>query len=115
MDDSLEVRVDGAVVGTVQRRLIPERSSPSLAFGEGNSTPGASRSRWAELSLTPVPEPGRAALLLAGGALLVLARGRRARSSRTSGHSERLQRAASRNRYASATLPLRGRRPYFRS
>jgi len=74
MDDSVEVRVDGAVVGSVPRSLIPDANSPYLRFGEGNGTPGGSRSRWAELSLTPVPEPGRAALLLAGGAPLALAR-----------------------------------------
>ncbi len=78
-DDSVEVRVDGAVVGSVLRRFIPDANSPSMSFGEANSTPGGSRSRWAELSLTPVPEPGRAALLLAGAAPLVLARLRRLR------------------------------------
>jgi hypothetical protein len=74
MDDSVEVRVDGEVVGSVLRRFVPESNSPSMRFGEGNGTPGGSRSRWAEVSLTPVPEPGHAALLLAGGPVLVLAR-----------------------------------------
>jgi hypothetical protein len=78
-DDSVEVRVDGAVVGTVLRRFVPDASTPGMRFGEGNGTPGGSRSRWAEVSLTPVPEPGRAALLLAGGAVLLLARLREAR------------------------------------
>ena len=73
-DDSVEVRVDGVVVGNVLRRFIPEANSPGMIFGEGNSTPGGSRSRWAELSITPVPEPGLAALLLAGAVPLVLAR-----------------------------------------
>jgi hypothetical protein len=77
-DDSVEVRVDGVGVGSVLRRFVPDASTPGMRFGEGNGTPGGSRSRWAELSLTPVPEPGRAVLLLAGGAVLLLARLRQA-------------------------------------
>jgi hypothetical protein len=83
-DDSVEVRVDGAVVGNVLRRFVPDSNSPGMIFGEGNSTPGGSLSRWAELSITPVPEPGRAALLLAGAVPLAIARlafRRRARAS----------------------------------
>jgi hypothetical protein len=79
-DDSVEVRVDGEVVGTVLRRFIPDDSTPSFRFGEGNGTAGGSRSRWAELSFEPVPEPGRAALLLAGGLTLALARWPRRRA-----------------------------------
>jgi hypothetical protein len=78
-DDSVEVRVDGAVVGNVLRRFVPDANSPGMIFGEGNSTPGGSRSRWAELSITPVPEPARAVLLLAGAVPLVLVRLARSR------------------------------------
>jgi hypothetical protein len=69
-DDAVEVRVDGALVGTVERSFIKDdNSAQTLRFGD--ATPGAgSRSRWARVEFTAVPEPARPLLLLVAAAAL---------------------------------------------
>lgn len=77
-DDEVEVRVDGALVGTVARTFIADQNvANTLRFG--HSSVGKSHSRWHRIEFTAVPEPGQALLLAAAAATLRFARRRRTR------------------------------------
>jgi hypothetical protein len=78
-DDVVEVRVDGALVGTVPRTFIRDNNN-AQTFHFGDASPsGGSRSRWARVELVAVPEPGRTLLLLVAAAALCAARPLRAK------------------------------------
>jgi hypothetical protein len=75
-DDEVEVRVDGALVGTVTRSFITDQNvANTLRFG--HSAVGKSHSRWNRVEFTAVPEPGQPLLLLAAAVALRLVRARR--------------------------------------
>lgn len=76
-DDEVEVRVDGALVGSVTRNFIADQNvANTLRFG--HSSVGKSNSRWNRVEFSAVPEPGQPLLLLVAAAALRLVRPRRA-------------------------------------
>jgi hypothetical protein len=77
-DDVVEVRIDGALQGTLPRNGIPDAGvAPTFRFGDNSA--GRSRSRWNHVEFTAVPEPGQPLLLLVAATALRFARPRRSR------------------------------------